>query len=230
MHETMTRDGDGPRRRRRIRGTIARIGDLTMRYGRSSQLATLDCTSSRRSTVMCALPRAIAVTTVYQRDSSSKRPRSSVVSADRVLSRAGSTTWRALAGECPATTVNTLHDGGLDKGSFHIRLERSAQPPSRRVRLFSGRTETPSRHRARLPTENARTVWDHATPPTHAPRRCARPRERAHCVVSDARRPPATRGISAFAPVSRALVSGIPVALPMAVGAAIQDGRKPALD
>src|SRR4051812_15677234 len=71
--------GDGPGRRRVIRGTIARIGELAMRYGLPSQLATLDCTSSRRSTVMCALPRAIAVTTVYQRDSSSKRPRSSVV-------------------------------------------------------------------------------------------------------------------------------------------------------
>jgi len=32
---------------------------------------------------MCALPQVIAVTTVYQRDSSSKRPRSSVVSAAR---------------------------------------------------------------------------------------------------------------------------------------------------
>jgi hypothetical protein len=59
-----------------------------MRYGRPSQLATLDCTSSRRSTVMCALPWATVVTTVYQRDSSSKRPRSSVVSAARVPARA----------------------------------------------------------------------------------------------------------------------------------------------
>ena len=51
-----------------------------MRYGRQhSQLALLDCTSSRRSTVMCALLRSGVVTTVYQRDSSSKRPRSSVV-------------------------------------------------------------------------------------------------------------------------------------------------------
>jgi hypothetical protein len=58
-----------------------------MRYGHVSQLATLDCTSSRRSTVMCALPRATAVTTVYQRDSSSKRPRLSVVFAVRVLNR-----------------------------------------------------------------------------------------------------------------------------------------------
>ena len=82
----MTRFGDGPRRRRMIRGTIARIGELAMRYGHPSQLATLDCTSSRRSTVMCALLRATAVTTVYQRDSSSKRPRSSVVSAARAPS------------------------------------------------------------------------------------------------------------------------------------------------
>jgi hypothetical protein len=29
---------------------------------------------------------------------------------------------RALAGQCPATTVDTLNDGGFDKGSFHIRL------------------------------------------------------------------------------------------------------------
>jgi len=85
------RFGDGPRRRRMIRGTIARIGDLVLRYGSQSQLATLDCTSSRRSTVMCALPRATAVTTVYQRDSSSKRPRSSVVFAARALTRASPT-------------------------------------------------------------------------------------------------------------------------------------------
>jgi hypothetical protein len=77
--------GDGRRRRRMIRGTNERIGGLAMRYGLASQLATLDCTSSRRSTVMCALPRATAVTTVYQRDSSSKRPRSSVVFAARAL-------------------------------------------------------------------------------------------------------------------------------------------------
>src|SRR5262245_27740917 len=66
-----------------IRGTIARIGDQRLRYGPRSQLATLDCPASRRSTVMCALPHAIAVTTEYQRDSSSKRPRSSVASAAR---------------------------------------------------------------------------------------------------------------------------------------------------
>jgi hypothetical protein len=104
---------NGPRRRRMIRGTIARIGDLTMRYGRLSQLATLECTSSRRSTVMCALPRATAVTTEYQRDSSSKRPRLSVASAARAPSRAS-----------PSSDENTKPPSprrwGLDKGSFHI--------------------------------------------------------------------------------------------------------------
>src|SRR5580704_10004521 len=77
------RSGDGPRRRRMIRGTIARIGELAMRYGLPSQLATLDCTSSRRSTVMRALPQATVVTTEYQRDSSAKRPRASGASAAR---------------------------------------------------------------------------------------------------------------------------------------------------
>ena len=87
------RAGDEPRRRRMIRGTIVRIGDLDMRYGQLSQLATLECTSSRRNTVMCALPRVTRVTTGYQRDSSSKRPRASVVSAARAPTRR-STTWR----------------------------------------------------------------------------------------------------------------------------------------
>ena len=76
-----------------IRGTIARIGELAMRHGPWSQFATLDCTSSRRSTVMRALPRVTAVTTEYQRDSSSKRPRSSVVSAIRPPTRAAPTGW-----------------------------------------------------------------------------------------------------------------------------------------
>ncbi len=88
MNETMRASGNGPRRRRMIRGPIVRIGELAMRYGRPSQLATLDCTSSRRSTVMRALLRAIAVTTEYQSDSSSKRPRSSVVFAARAPARA----------------------------------------------------------------------------------------------------------------------------------------------
>ena len=144
----MTRVSDGPRRRRMIRGTIVRIGELAMRYGHPSQLATLDCTSSRRSTVMCALPRATAVTTEYQRDSSSKRPRLSVVFAARALARASpcgcqqmrtaSRASRPAGGACgapgPRAHLLTLAGKlalagerhiaiagwGLDKGSFHI--------------------------------------------------------------------------------------------------------------
>jgi hypothetical protein len=68
-------------------GTNQRIGGLVMRYGLRSQRAPLDCTSSRRSTVMRALPWATGVTTGYQRDSSSKRPVSSVTLAARVPHR-----------------------------------------------------------------------------------------------------------------------------------------------
>ena len=68
------RETDSSRRRPMIQGTIARTGELIMRHGQPSQFATLDCTSSRRSTVMRALLRATVVTTEYQRDSS-KRPR-----------------------------------------------------------------------------------------------------------------------------------------------------------
>ena len=135
---------NGPRRRRMIRGTIVRIGELAMRYGLPSQLATLDCTSSRRSTVMCALPQETAVTTVYQRDSSSKRPRSSVVFTARALARASpcgcqkmSTASRAsrpAGGACgapgpraplltgrllcrlPARVTSPSQEGGLTKG------------------------------------------------------------------------------------------------------------------
>src|SRR4030081_3383503 len=122
-----------------------------MRYGHLSQLATLDCTSSRRSTVMCALPRVIAVTTEYQRDSSSKRPRSSVVFAARApthgkshepstASRTSRPTGGARGAPGPRTwlvrrrsydrqaslggTARTVrNDEGFDSGSFHIRLE-----------------------------------------------------------------------------------------------------------
>ena len=54
-----------------------------------------DCMSSRRSTVMCALLRATAVITGYQRDSSSKRPRLSVVSAVRTPTHGRRPLWRA---------------------------------------------------------------------------------------------------------------------------------------
>ena len=120
----MARFGDGPRRRRMIRGTIARTGELIMRYGPSSQLATLDCTSSRRSTVMCALPWATAVTTEYQRDSSSKRPRSSVASAARAPIRASPTGLQTPTRvACRPCSPRQCDCGGLDSGSFHISLE-----------------------------------------------------------------------------------------------------------
>src|SRR5436190_2704010 len=75
----------------------------------------LDCTSSRRSTVMCALLRVTAVTTVYQRDSSSKRPRSSVVSAVRAPTYVRDTTWRTrhpglrALRAAPAAPLDTAH-------------------------------------------------------------------------------------------------------------------------
>ena len=72
-----------------------RIGVSAMRYGPWSQLALQDCPSSRRSTVMCALPQVTVVTTGYQRDSSSKRPQSSVVSAALVPRGIRDTTWRS---------------------------------------------------------------------------------------------------------------------------------------
>ena len=109
----MTRVGDGPRRRRMIRGTIVRIGELRVRYGLPSQLANLDCTSSRRSTVMCALLRATAVTTEYQSDSSSKRPRSSVVFAARALARASPCGWQKMRRLlCQQANVDLIRFGG----------------------------------------------------------------------------------------------------------------------
>ena len=68
-------------------GTNPRIGELALRYGHQSQRAPLDCTSSRRSTVMRALLWATGVTTGYQRDSSSKRPMWSVTLVTRVRHR-----------------------------------------------------------------------------------------------------------------------------------------------
>ena len=50
-------------------------------------LADGDAETGTGSTVMRALPRATVVTTEYQRDSSSKRPRSSVASAARAPTR-----------------------------------------------------------------------------------------------------------------------------------------------
>jgi len=52
---------------------------------------------------MCALLRATAVTTEYQRDSSSKRPRSSVVFAARALPRASPMTCQRMSTASRAT-------------------------------------------------------------------------------------------------------------------------------
>ena len=96
--------GDGSRRRRRIqRHDCEDRRQSAMRYGARSQLARQDCPASRRSTVMRALLWATTVTTGYQRDSSSKRPRSSVVFATRHLPRPpsqdrGLTTGHSISG------------------------------------------------------------------------------------------------------------------------------------
>ena len=132
-----------------IRGTIARIGELAMRYGYLAQLATLDCTSSRRSTVMCALPRVTAVTTVSQRDSSSKRPSTvrrlrGPTTERRRTYHVANTASRAARPEggaygapghrarhvdrgpyarkltLAAIAKRPIERSGLDKGSFHI--------------------------------------------------------------------------------------------------------------
>ena len=133
-----------------IRGTSVRTGDYTMRYGRVSQRALLDCTSSRRSMVMRALPRLGVVTTEYQDDSSSKRPRSSAVFAatSRWTERVPRVGWglqgcaptgrrlrrpwipRPTRSEGELASQRTLagqgqtriERPGLDKRSFHISV------------------------------------------------------------------------------------------------------------
>jgi len=113
---------------------------------------------------MCALPRVTRVTTVYQRDSSSKRPRASVVSAARSPTRrrttwrtrrpglraqraapsapldAAPTTWsdaiREQAGACSATAKPRSKDRGLTKGhSISVYCQTVSMP---RSAVFSG--------------------------------------------------------------------------------------------
>src|SRR5512134_3583412 len=107
-------------------GTNQRIGGLVMRHGPRSQRAPLDCTSSRRSTVMRALPWVTKVTTGYQRDSSSKRPMSSVTLVTRVSHRP----WKlprlwtlknapTAASENDRTVFHSNHRP-FDNRSFHI--------------------------------------------------------------------------------------------------------------
>ena len=80
---------------------------------------------SRRTTVLCALPRAIAVITVYQRDSSSKRPRSSAAFAARALSRS----WGAAASWATEARIAYAASRG-DRCSFfpHRRAGSRKQP------------------------------------------------------------------------------------------------------
>src|SRR5215203_1820732 len=75
-----------------IRGTIARTGGLIMRYG--PFVPTRDLRLHVLPTKHCHVCAATyVVITVYQRDSSSKRPRLSVVSAARPRSCTRDTRW-----------------------------------------------------------------------------------------------------------------------------------------
>jgi len=67
---------------------------------------------------MCALPRVTAVTTVYQRDSSSKRPRSSVVSAARAP------TCRRSHEPSPASRASRPPGGACGAPGHRTRLVR----------------------------------------------------------------------------------------------------------
>ena len=142
----MTRTGEGPRRRRTIRGTIARIGVVAMRYGRSSQLARIDCTSSRRSTVMCALPWATAVTTVYQRDSSSKRPQilrrlrgpRTKLRRRYDVANTASRASRPAGGACGAPGPRARHVVGGSYASKLTLARQRAKPPSKDRGLTRG--------------------------------------------------------------------------------------------
>jgi len=94
---------------------------------------------------MCALPRVTAVTTVYQSDSSSKRPRSSVVFAARVRRHIrGPTRWPRRPGLCarwaapaaPLDTATTAWAEALTPPSW--RLLAIAKPPSKDRGLTRG--------------------------------------------------------------------------------------------
>src|SRR3990172_1499732 len=74
--------------------------------------SALDCTSSRRNTVLCALLRSRGVITEYQSDSSSKRPRLSVAFAVR---------WKLIDNR--SFHINLAHDERLDRGFGSAALE-----------------------------------------------------------------------------------------------------------
>jgi hypothetical protein len=90
------------------------------------------------------------------------------------------------------------------------------------------KTETPHRHRARLPSDNARSL-KRTVPIAVRYGVAGLLNGDAHTAwfqTLGGRRPHAE--FARFAPVSRASDSGIPVALPMAVAAVIQNGAKSA--
>ena len=136
-------------------GTNQRIGGLVMRYGLRSQRAPLDCTSSRRSTVMRALPRVTGVTTGYQRDSSSKRPVSSVTLAARATHRPGEATAamdaeeRAHRLENERNVLHSYHRHLTDGHSISasvLNQNRRALPSARRAPRTIRRRMTGSGH------------------------------------------------------------------------------------
>ncbi len=88
--------------------------------------SSLDGPSPRRSTVMRALSRATVTITEYQRDSSSKRPRSFVVSAARSRADAGGARRRRQRRQ-PARGIDERR--GVDNRSFH----NSASPAATAV-------------------------------------------------------------------------------------------------
>jgi len=86
---------------------------------------------------MCALPRATAVTTVYQRDSSSKRPRASVVSAVRHR-RVGVPLSRAPRRWRRPWTRPTMRWDALMWGSWRLLGNCPCQEPSNARALTKG--------------------------------------------------------------------------------------------
>jgi len=139
------------------------MGDTPLRSGPRSELAKRDCLTSRRITTLCALLGCGRVITEYQRESSSKRPRSpSSASADPSCGPAERCGQHGI--HKPWKTDRVFHKYRYARltGSFHINevmFFRPAEygPPSERL------------------------------PPGRKPRHasCASPSPRAHSTVDD---------------------------------------------
>ena len=131
--------GDGPPRRRIIRGTMVRIGGQTMRYGPrpNSRLKTARPPDEALSCVRC---RDLAVITGYQRDLSSKRPRVSVVLAVRSSAAPRDMSHETLGVQDSAPCGRRLRRSwtpsvscdatGAYEGKLTLALERP-RPPSK---------------------------------------------------------------------------------------------------